>query len=93
MTNIVLMTVNFCMAIIGISLLLLLYRALKGPTEADKAVALDAIGTCIIAFCGLLAIKLSSTALNDVILLVGILSFIGTVATAKFLEKGKLIEK
>ncbi len=83
----------FCIIVISISLLLLLYRAVKGPTNADRAVALDAIGINLMALAGLLAVLLVTTKFNDVILLIGILLFIGTVAIAKFLEKGVIIER
>lgn len=76
-----------CLFAISISMIMLLYRAIVGPTNPDRAVALDALGVNIIAATGLLAIQLRSIELNDVILIIGILSFISTVAIAKFLEK------
>jgi multicomponent Na+:H+ antiporter subunit F len=82
-----------CLLILGICMLFLLYRAIMGPTNPDRAVALDTIGVIIIAMSGLLAILTETTYFNDVILLIGILSFIGTVALSKFLEKGVIIER
>jgi len=82
-----------CIVAISISIILLLYRALVGPTNPDRAVALDTIGINLMALAGLLAIALVTTQLNDVILLIGILLFIGTVAIAKFLEKGVIIDR
>jgi multicomponent Na+:H+ antiporter subunit F len=79
--------------LLGVCMLLLLYRAIIGPTNPDRAVALDTIGVIIIAMSGLLAILTETTYFNDVILLIGILSFIGTVALSKFLEKGVIIER
>lgn len=76
-----------CLFAISISMIMLLYRAIVGPTNPDRAVALDTLGVNIIAATGLLAIQLRSIELNDVILIIGILSFISTVAIAKFLEK------
>ncbi|MBB6454355.1 multicomponent Na+:H+ antiporter subunit F [Salirhabdus euzebyi] len=82
-----------CIVFISISIIILLYRVLKGPTNPDRAVALDTIGVNLMALCGLLAILLVTTKLNDVILLIGILLFIGTIAIAKFLEKGVIIDR
>lgn len=45
------------------------------------------------ALAGVLAIHLVTTKLNDIILLIGILLFIGTIALAKFLEKGVIIDR
>lgn len=78
---------------IAISLVLLLYRVIVGPSNADRAVALDTIGMGLMGLAALLAIILGSTKLNDVILLIGILLFVGTLAIAKFLEKGVIIDR
>ncbi|WP_226583233.1 Na(+)/H(+) antiporter subunit F1 [Halobacillus litoralis] len=78
---------------VAISVILLIYRAILGPTNPDRAVALDIIGINLMALAGLIAILLITTKFNDVVLLIGILLFIGTVALAKFLEKGVIIER
>ncbi|ELK45613.1 monovalent cation/H+ antiporter complex subunit F [Halobacillus sp. ACCC02827] len=93
MTDILIFTVDLCIITVAISILILVIRAMKGPSEADKSVALDAIGINMMAMTGLLAIKLSTTWLSDVLLLIGILLFVGTVATAKIIEKRNIIEK
>ncbi|MFC4388421.1 Na(+)/H(+) antiporter subunit F1 [Gracilibacillus marinus] len=82
-----------CMIVITISIILLAYRVVKGPTNPDRAVALDAIGINLMAMAGLVAIMLVTTRLNDVILLIGIVLFIGTIALAKYLEKGVIIDR
>ncbi|SFJ18480.1 multicomponent Na+:H+ antiporter subunit F [Halobacillus dabanensis] len=78
---------------VAASVIVLLYRAILGPTNPDRAVALDIIGINLMALAGLIAILLVTTRFNDVVLLIGILLFIGTVALAKFLEKGVIIER
>ncbi len=82
-----------CMIVITISISLLLYRVVKGPTNPDRAVALDAIGINLMGMAGLAAISVATTRFNDVILLIGILLFIGTIALAKYLEKGVIIDR
>lgn len=82
-----------CLSAIGISLLLLLYQIIKGPTNPDRAVALDALGFNLMAITALSAIMLVTTKLNDVILLIGILLFVGTLAFAKYIEKGVIIDR
>lgn len=78
---------------VGISIFLLLYRVIKGPTNPDRAVALDVMGITLMALAGLVTIIVVTTRLNDVVLLIGILLFIGTIALAKFIEKGVIIER
>jgi multicomponent Na+:H+ antiporter subunit F len=85
-------SVLISLIVISISILLLLYRTIKGPTNPDRAIALDSIGINLIAMAALIAIQLRTTFFNEVILLIGILAFIGTVALAKFIEKGVIID-
>ena len=82
-----------CIFAIAASILMLVYRILKGPSNPDRAVALDTLGINLLSMVGLLAILLDTSKFNDIILLIGILSFIGSIALAKFLEKGVIIER
>ncbi|WP_404453552.1 Na(+)/H(+) antiporter subunit F1 [Oceanobacillus kapialis] len=91
--NILSIAVTISFAGVAISLLLLLYQVIIGPTQPDRAVALDAIGINIMALAGIMAIYLVTSKLNDVILLVGILAFLGTLSIAKYLEKGVIIDR
>ncbi|OBA01788.1 cation:proton antiporter [Bacillus subtilis] len=80
------------LGIMAVSTLLYVIRVIKGPTVPDRVVALDAIGINLIAITALVSILLKTSAFLDIILLLGILSFIGTIAFSKFLEKGEIIE-
>ncbi|AOC92264.1 Na(+)/H(+) antiporter subunit F1 [Bacillus sp. L381] len=80
------------LGIMAVSTLLYVIRVIKGPTIPDRVVALDGIGINLIAMTALVSILIKTTAFLDIILLLGILSFIGTIAFAKFLEKGEIIE-
>ncbi|EFR95978.1 Na(+)/H(+) antiporter subunit F, partial [Listeria ivanovii FSL F6-596] len=77
----------------SISTFLYLYRILKGPTTSDKVVALDSIGMNLVAIVALLSMFYDTNAFLDVILLIALLAFIGTVSFAKFIEKGKVIDR
>ncbi|EAD7603251.1 Na(+)/H(+) antiporter subunit F1 [Listeria monocytogenes] len=77
----------------SISTFLYLYRILKGPTTSDKVVALDSIGMNLVAIVALLSMFYDTYAFLDVILLIALLAFIGTVSFAKFIEKGKVIDR
>ncbi|MEC2285232.1 Na(+)/H(+) antiporter subunit F1 [Bacillus velezensis] len=80
------------LGIMAVSTLLYVIRVMKGPTIPDRVVALDGIGINLIAMTALVSILLNTSAFLEIILLLGILSFIGTIAFAKFLEKGEIIE-
>jgi multicomponent Na+:H+ antiporter subunit F len=81
-------------AILGIVIAMIgfIYRAIIGPTTPDRVIALDAIGINLAALTALLSILLNTSAFLEVILVIGILAFIGTVAFSKFLEKGEVIK-
>ncbi|MBA4536031.1 Na(+)/H(+) antiporter subunit F1 [Bacillus aquiflavi] len=78
---------------ISISILGLIYRVIKGPSVPDRVVALDAIGINLISMVAIVSILLNTHAFFEVILLIGILSFIGTVAFSKYLQKGVILER
>ncbi len=80
------------LTIFTISIIALLYRIIKGPSVPDRVIALDAIGINLVAIVALVSMLLNTSAFLDVILLTGILSFIGTVSFSKFLEKGEVIQ-
>ncbi|WP_054704172.1 Na(+)/H(+) antiporter subunit F1 [Bacillus sp. JCM 19041] len=69
------------------------YRIIKGPTMPDRVVALDMIGVNLISVAAVVSIILDTRAFLEVILIVGILAFIGTIAFSKFIERGVIIER
>ncbi|MEL3962101.1 Na(+)/H(+) antiporter subunit F1 [Lysinibacillus endophyticus] len=79
--------------IIVLSMIALLYRLVKGPNPSDRVVALDAIGVALISLVGLLSIVVETSFFLEIILLLAILSFIGTIAFSKFIEKGDIITR
>lgn len=81
------------MVIISISFGLILVRLFKGPTLPDRIVALDMITTGAIGFIAVYAIATNSTMILDVGLIVGLISFLGTVAFAMFLERRQKNER
>ncbi|MCM3388198.1 Na(+)/H(+) antiporter subunit F1 [Ureibacillus chungkukjangi] len=79
--------------IIVLSIVGLVYRLVKGPTPSDRVVALDAIGVALICLVGLFSIIVDTSFFLDIILLLAILSFIGTIAFSKYIEKGDIITR
>ncbi|EGL82280.1 multiple resistance and pH regulation protein F [Caldalkalibacillus thermarum TA2.A1] len=76
----------------SVSILICFLRVLKGPTTADRVVALDTIGINLIGFVGLLIMVQNTLAYVEVALVIGILAFIGTIALAKFIERGTVLD-
>jgi len=74
--------------IIALGIFLCLLRMLRGPTAADRAVAVDTIATITTALLVLLGLIFERYIYLDVALVYAVLTFIGSVAIARFLEKG-----
>ncbi len=64
---------------------LCVWRIARGPTAPDRMVAIEILGTLVVGFIAVLAATTGKTYLFDVILAWALVSFIGSLALAKFL--------
>ena len=62
-------------------------RLVRGPTLADRVVALDMMTVLIVAFCGLFAITSGEEAFLDVAIVLALVGFLATVALARYAER------
>ncbi|MFP3860993.1 MAG: monovalent cation/H+ antiporter complex subunit F [Bacteroidales bacterium] len=76
------------LVIIGIGIILCIIRMVKGPTAADRAIAMDTATTVTVALLVLLGFIFDRYVYLDVSLVYSIISFVGLIAIARFLEKG-----
>ena len=77
---------------VTVSLLLIAWRALRGLEPADRVLALDTLYINVVALVILLGLRLSSTLLFEAALVIAMLGFVGTVALARYLSRGGVIE-
>ncbi|MCM3570556.1 Na(+)/H(+) antiporter subunit F1 [Neobacillus mesonae] len=82
-----------CLFFLLLSILAAVYRVIAGPSMPDRVMALDNIGVNLLAGIAILSIFLRTYAFFDVILLIGVLTFVGTIAFARLLERGVVIER
>ncbi|QOY36815.1 Na(+)/H(+) antiporter subunit F1 [Anaerobacillus isosaccharinicus] len=82
-----------CLLLISVSIMASIYRLIRGKSMPDRVIALDTIGINLIAAIAIYSILLHTSAFFEVILLIGILSFVGTIALARFIERGVAIER
>jgi multicomponent Na+:H+ antiporter subunit F len=78
------------LVIVGFGVVLCLLRMLKGPTAPDRAVALDTSVTVTTALLVLIAFIFHRQVYLDVSLVYAVLTFVGSVAIARYLEGGNL---
>ena len=76
------------LGLIGVGVVLCLLRLLMGPTAPDRAVATDTACTVTTALLVLLALLFRRSIYMDVALVYAVLTFIGLVAVARYLEEG-----
>ncbi|NYT59571.1 K+/H+ antiporter subunit F [Alcaligenaceae bacterium] len=83
---------TFALGCFVLSLTFAALRMLKGPTAADRVLALDTMyinGMLILLVLGL---QFNSSLYFDIALLISLFGFVGSVAMAKFLLRGEVIE-
>ncbi len=82
------MTLIVFFGVITVAVILALIRAIKGPTAPDRVVGVDIMVTITIALMVLLAIFFNRRIYLDVSLIYAVLSFVGVIAVARYLDKG-----
>ncbi|SFS09342.1 monovalent cation/H+ antiporter complex subunit F [Yoonia litorea] len=79
--------ISISFVMVMLSLAVAFIRLAKGPTLADRVVALDMMTVSIIAVCGVAAVATGVYALLDVALVLALVGFLATVALARYAER------
>ncbi|TKW66655.1 MAG: K+/H+ antiporter subunit F [Paracoccus denitrificans] len=82
----------FAFACYGIALLFNLYRVVIAPGVPDRILALDTMAINMIALLTLFGIRQGSAMYFEATLLFAMFGFVSTVAYAKFMLRGNIIE-
>jgi multicomponent K+:H+ antiporter subunit F len=83
---------TFGFVALGLALALNLWRLIKGPGVTDRILALDTMVINVIGVIVLGGIANGSGTTFEAALLLAMVGFVGTVAYAKFLLRGDIIE-
>ena len=75
-----------------LAMLLCSLRLILGPTAQDRMLALDTLWVCVMIFVLLLGIRLGSNLYFEFAMLIALVGFVSTMALAKFLMRGEVIE-
>lgn len=79
-------------AMVLLATVLNVYRLIKGPDAPDRVLALDTLYINAIALIVLLGITLGTRLYLEAALLIAVMGFVGTVAMAKYLKRGSVID-
>ena len=77
---------TICYIGLSVCCFMCLYRIGRGPSAPDRTVAIDILGTVVVGFCAILSLATGKDFYLIVAIAWALLSFIGTIALAKFLE-------
>jgi len=75
------------LGIVMLAMALAAVRLLRGPTRADRAIAMDVLVIAAVAGVALMAWRVDAVALLDVAVAVAMVTFISAVALAWYLER------
>jgi multisubunit Na+/H+ antiporter MnhF subunit len=82
------MVAPITLTILGIAMLMAVYRLIKGPTLPDRVVAMDLLGVLVV---GVIAVLAGSTKVRptlDAAIVIALIGFVATVAYATYVERG-----
>ena len=81
-----------CLVFLSLSLLVSLYRVVRGPSVADRVIAADTMTTSVLAVVVVWAILADSRDYTDTVMALAVVSFFGTVAFARYLVRGRPVD-
>lgn len=82
------MILNIAALFAALAFILAISRFIKGPTPADRVVSFDVLTIISITGIMLIAVVEDRLVYLDVALVYALLSFLGVIVVARFLEKG-----
>lgn len=83
---------DFALVAVALASALCLWRLLRGPETMDRVLALDTLYVNAVALAILLGLRLQTPLLFEAALLIAMLGFVATVALARYVSRGDVIE-
>ncbi len=74
--------------ILLLSMFIVIFRFLKGPTLSDRVIAFDIISIMSVSLLVILALYFKRDLYLDIALVFGLISFLGTTIFGRYIEKG-----
>lgn len=90
--NVLDIALNIGVAAVTVAVVLCGWRLLRGPEMTDRLLALDTLYMNAVALIVLLDIRWNTALLFEAALLVAMLGFASTVALARYLSRGDVVE-
>ena len=90
MSNVLTVSLDISLSMMGIALILTCYRLFKGPTLPDRVIALDLVSGLSIGMIAAYCILTGEFIYIRAAIVLAVMSFLGTVAFAYYVGKGGL---
>jgi multicomponent Na+:H+ antiporter subunit F len=81
------LTTTAALTVLAIAAVLTFFRLLIGPTVPDRVIAIDLIGVLIVCALVVSAGAKADQAYLDVAIVLALISFVGTIAYARYVER------
>jgi len=78
---------SLALSLLAVAAALTFIRVAKGPTLPDRVIAIDLIGVLMVCLLVVVAGVTAQQAFLDVAIVVALISFVGTVAYAGYIER------
>ena len=77
------------LTMLALAAVLTFVRLVRGPTLPDRVIAVDLIGVLVVCMLVVVAASTGEPAFLDVAMVVALVSFVGTVAYARYVERDR----
>ncbi len=77
---------TFSILFLSVTIFICMFRAIKGPSAADRLIAINVIGTKTIVLILIVSFLLNETYFVDVAIVYALISFLSSIVIAKFIE-------
>jgi multisubunit Na+/H+ antiporter MnhF subunit len=88
MNGLLIWFVDAAIFMLGVAVILCAIRLLRGKSIADRAVALDLAVIEVVAIIILYSVRVNDPVYLDAAMIVGLIGFMGTLAFARYIERG-----
>ena len=82
------MIIYVAVGVMTLAMLLAMVRFVKGPSVVDRVVAFDSLTISSLVIISVIAMLSNRMIYFDVAIVYGLLSFIGVIVVAKYIQKG-----
>jgi len=86
------LSVGYALVCVLVAMVFCALRLLRGPSAHDRVLALDTLWMTGMLLALVLGIRLGTQVYFEVAVLIALIGFVSTIAMAKFLMRGEIIE-